>query len=161
MLRTSVVPTILKAGFRMNVIPSEAEATIDIRTLPDENVSDFFEQMRKVVDDPTIKVEPLSAGARTATPPSRIDTEMFRAIENTAKRLYPGSVTLPTMLTGATDMAQLRAKGVQSYGIGPALNDQDRTDYGAHSDVERIPVDQLHNFARFTWEVILSVAASK
>lgn len=161
MLRTSVVPTILKAGFRMNVIPSEAEATIDIRTLPDENVSDFFEQMRKVVDDPTIKIEPLNAGARTATPPSRIDTEMFRAIENTAKRLYPGSVTLPTMLTGATDMAQLRAKGVQSYGIGPALNDQDRTDYGAHSDVERIPVDQLHNFARFTWEVILSVAASK
>ena len=38
MLRTSVVPTILKAGFRMNVIPSEAEATLDIRALPDENI---------------------------------------------------------------------------------------------------------------------------
>jgi hypothetical protein len=58
-------------------------------------------------------------------------------------------------------MAQLRAKGIQSYGIGPALNDQDRDDFGAHSDIERIPEDELYNFVRFTWEVIHSVAASK
>jgi acetylornithine deacetylase/succinyl-diaminopimelate desuccinylase-like protein len=38
MLRTSVVPTILKGGFRVNVIPSEAEATVDIRALPDEDM---------------------------------------------------------------------------------------------------------------------------
>src|SRR5262249_42302927 len=38
MLRTSVVPTILKAGFRVNVIPSEAEATVDVRALPDEDM---------------------------------------------------------------------------------------------------------------------------
>lgn len=161
MLRTSVVPTILKAGFRMNVIPSEAEATIDVRALPDEDIPAFYEEMRKVVNDPAVKIEPLNAGARLATPPSRIDTEMFRAIEAAAKRLYPGSTTLPTMLTGATDMAQLRAKGIQSYGLGPALNDQDRTDFGAHSDVERIPIDQLHNFVRLVYEVVVPVAASK
>ena len=39
MLRTSVVPTIIKAGFRSNVIPSEAEATLDIRALPDEDMT--------------------------------------------------------------------------------------------------------------------------
>ena len=55
MLRTSVVPTILKAGFRMNVIPSEAEATIDIRALPDEDIAAFYEQMRRVIDDPAVK----------------------------------------------------------------------------------------------------------
>jgi acetylornithine deacetylase/succinyl-diaminopimelate desuccinylase-like protein len=145
----------------MNVIPSEAEATIDIRALPDEDVPAFFEEMRKVVSDPAVKIEPLNAGARTATPPSRIDTEMFRSIEAAASRLYPGSATLPTMLTGATDMAQLRAKGMQSYGLGPALNDQDRTNYGAHSDVERIPIDQLQDFVRFVYEVVVPVAASK
>ncbi len=62
---------------------------------------------------------------------------MFRALETVSKRLYPGSVTLPTMLTGATDMAFLRAKGIQSYGIGPASNSTDRTNYGAHSDVRK------------------------
>ncbi len=161
MLRTSVVPTILQAGFRMNVIPSEAEATLDIRVLPDENVPAFFEEMRRIVNDPAVRIEPLSAGARTATPPSRLDTEMFRAIEAAAKRLYPAATTLPTMLTGATDMAQLRAKGIQSYGIGPALEELDSINYGAHSDVERIPEASLHRLARFTWEIITQVAVSK
>ena len=161
MLRTSVVPTILKAGFRMNVIPSEAEATLDIRVLPDEDVGKFFEEMKKVVNDPAVKIEPLSAGARVATPPSRLDTEMFRAIETVGKRLYPGSTTLPTMLTGATDMAQLRAKGIQSYGIGPALEEADAINYGAHSDVERIPEASLYRLARFTWEIVTEVAVAK
>jgi acetylornithine deacetylase/succinyl-diaminopimelate desuccinylase-like protein len=161
MLRTSVAPTILKAGFRMNVIPSEAEATLDIRVLPDENVGEFFDEMRKVVNDPVVKIEPLDAGARVATPPSRLDSEMFRAIEAVSKRLYPQSTTLPTLLTGATDMAQLRAKGIQSYGIGPALEEADAINYGAHSDVERIPEASLHRFARFTWEIVTEVAAAK
>jgi hypothetical protein len=65
------------------------------------------------------------------------------------------------MLTGATDMAQLRAKGIQSYGIGPALEDSDSINFGAHSDVERIPETSLHRLARFTWEIVTEVAASK
>ena len=161
MLRTSVVPTILKAGFRMNVIPSEAEATLDIRVLPDEDVGAFYEEMRKVVNDPAVKIEPLAAGARVATPPSRLDTDMFRAIETVSKRLYPEATTLPTMLTGATDMAQLRAKGIQSYGIGPALEEGDSINFGAHSDVERIPEASLHRLARFTWEIVTEVAVAK
>ena len=75
-------------------------------------------------------------------------------------RRYPGSVTLPTMLTGATDMAFLRAKGVQSYGIGPAASDTDRTNFGPHSDVERLLESSLYSFVRFTWESVLEVWAS-
>jgi hypothetical protein len=86
---------------------------------------------------------------------------MFRALETVSKRLYPGSVTLPTMLTGATDMAFLRAKGMQSYGIGPVASDADRTNYGAHSDVERLLESSLYSFTRFTWEAVLEVSASK
>jgi acetylornithine deacetylase/succinyl-diaminopimelate desuccinylase-like protein len=161
MLRTSVVPTILKAGFRMNVIPSEAEATIDVRMAPGEDQNDFLEQMRRVIGDSAVKIERLTDGERPPTAPSRLDTAMFRALETVSKRMYPGSVTLPTMLTGATDMAFLRAKGIQSYGIGPATNDADRTNYGAHSDVERLAESSLYSFVRFTWEAVLEVAASK
>jgi hypothetical protein len=85
---------------------------------------------------------------------------MFRALETVSKRVYPGSVTLPTMLTGATDMAFLRVKGVQSYGIGPASSEADRTNFGAHSDVERLLETSLYTFARFTWEAVMEVAAS-
>jgi hypothetical protein len=65
------------------------------------------------------------------------------------------------MLTGATDMAYLRAKGVQSYGIGPASTDVDRTNFGAHSDVERLLESSLYSFVRFTWDVVTEVSASK
>ena len=64
MLRTSVVPTILKGGFRVNVIPSEAEATVDIRALPDEDMPSFFEEMRKLINDPAVKIEPLTDNLR-------------------------------------------------------------------------------------------------
>ena len=131
MLRTSVVPTILSAGFRMNVIPSQAEATIDVRMAPGEDQNAFFEQMTRLIGDPAVKIEHLTDGERPPTGPSRLDTDMFRALETVSKRMYPGSVTLPTMLTGATDMAFLRAKGIQSYGIGPGSTDTDQTNYGA------------------------------
>jgi acetylornithine deacetylase/succinyl-diaminopimelate desuccinylase-like protein len=161
MLRTSVVPTILKAGFRMNVIPSEAEATIDVRALPDEDVTKFYEEMRRVIGDPAVRIEPLTAGARPVAPPSRLDTEMYRALEQVSKRLYPGSTTLPAMLTGATDMAYLRAKGIQSYGIGPASSDEDNVKYGAHSDVERLLESSLYRFVEFTWAAVTDVAARR
>jgi acetylornithine deacetylase/succinyl-diaminopimelate desuccinylase-like protein len=59
MLRTSVVPTMLKAGVGANVIPSEAEATLDIRALPDENIGQFYAEMAKVIAEPAVKIVPL------------------------------------------------------------------------------------------------------
>src|SRR5207249_2083915 len=72
MLRTSVVPTMLKAGVGPNVIPSEAEATIDIRALPDENIPRFYETMQRIIGDPAIAIVPLPA-TRPASPASRLD----------------------------------------------------------------------------------------
>src|SRR2546428_13986008 len=88
--------------------------------------------------DPAVKVVPASTNLRAAGEPSRLDSEMYRAIEKASARMYPGATVLPTMSTGATDMAQLRAKGIQSYGIGPASTESDNINYGAHSDVERL-----------------------
>jgi acetylornithine deacetylase/succinyl-diaminopimelate desuccinylase-like protein len=160
MLRTSVVPTMLKGGVGPNVIPSEVEATLDIRALPDENIERFYQEMARVIDDPEVKVVPIP-NPRPATPPSRLDTEMFRILEQVSKRMYPGVTVLPSMSTGATDMAQLRNKGIQCYGIGPAVNDEDGANYGGHSDVERMPEASLYKFAEFTWNAVMDVAAAK
>jgi len=161
MLRTSIAPTLLKAGFRGNVIPSEAEAYLDIRALPDEDMEQFIERMRDVIGDPHIEIV-TGRSWREIAPASRLDTEMFRALEAAQARVYPGAVTLPTLLTGATDMAPLRAKGVQAYGIGPLAEE---TEYhqggGAHGDNERILERALHDFVRFQWYAVLEVAASR
>ena len=162
MLRTSAVPTIIKAGFRSNVIPSEAEATIDVRALPDEDMTKFYAELRRIINDPAVEVVGGNPETqRPASPPSRLDSEMFRALESVAKQLYPGSITLPSMLTGATDMAQLRAKGVQSYGIGPVVEEKDRNIGGAHSDDEREEESKLYDFMHYLWNVVTEVAARK
>ncbi len=159
MLRTSVVPTMLKAGVGPNVIPSEAEATIDVRALPDEDIDRFFAEMTKVIADPAVKVVPVPR-IRPPSPASRIDTEMYRAMEQAAKSVYPGAMVLPSMSTGASDQAQLRAKGIQSYGIGPASTESDATDYPAHGDVERLAESSLYPFVQYVWNVVTTVAAT-
>jgi acetylornithine deacetylase/succinyl-diaminopimelate desuccinylase-like protein len=160
MLRTSVVPTILKAGVGANVIPSEAEATIDIRILPDEDVAKFYEAMRRVIGDPAVRIVPIPS-SRPIAPPSRLDNDMYKALEQAGKRVYPGSTVLPGMLTGYTDMALLRARGIQAYGSGPAMTSNDRTNYGFHSDVERMPESSLYKFVEFLWHTVTTVAAHK
>jgi acetylornithine deacetylase/succinyl-diaminopimelate desuccinylase-like protein len=160
MLRTSVVPTMLKAGVGMNIIPSEAEATIDIRALPGEDIELFYEEMKRVIGDPSVRIVPIPA-TRPSSPPSRLDTDMYRVLEGVSRRMYPGAIVLPTMSTGASDMAQLRAKGIQSYGIGPAASAEDDADFGAHSDVERLLESSLYKFVEFTWNAVTEIAATK
>jgi acetylornithine deacetylase/succinyl-diaminopimelate desuccinylase-like protein len=161
MLRTSLVPTILKAGVGPNVIPSEAEATFDVRALPDEDIPRLFAEVTRLIADPAVKVEPITTNLRPVAPPSKLDSEMYRALETISIEMYPGSTVLPTMATGATDMAQLRAKGIQAYGIGPASTESDSINYGAHSDVERLLESSLYRFVEFTWRAVTAVAANR
>src|SRR5277367_336631 len=100
MLRTSVVPTMLRAGVGANVIPSEAEATLDIRALPDEDVDRFYAEMANVIADPAVKIVPLPQ-SRPPSPASKLGTEMYRVMEQVAGTIYPGAAVLPSMSTGA------------------------------------------------------------
>ena len=160
-LRTSVVPTVIEAGFRKNVIPSEASAMLDIRMLPDEDVGGFYEQLAEVIDDQRIEIVPERI-YRPAAPPSGIDNAMFESLERVANRMYPEAIVLPTMSTGGTDMAQVRAKGVPAYGIGPTRSIAERNSgNGAHGDNERVAEDAFVDFVRFVWMTVIDIAAAK
>ena len=161
MLRTSISPNIVKAGYRVNVIPSEAEATLDIRALPDEDLPRLFEQIRGVINDPAVSLAPVERETRPPAKPSHLGSEAFQAVEAAVKGVY-GVVTLPTMSTGATDMAYLRARGVECYGVGPATDTEDGPKgFGAHSDQERILEAELHRFVRYHWDIVAAVAGTR
>ena len=160
MLRSSLSPTIFDAGYRINVIPSESRASVDFRALPDENIEDYLDKIRGVIGDESIEV---SLGQRNTRPAGQasINTVAFSAIEENTDKHY-GVITLPTMSTGATDMAYLRARGVQCYGIGPAIDREDAgLGFGAHSDQERILISELNRFLRFNWDIVIDLAAKK
>ena len=158
--RTSVAPTVIDAGFRRNVIPSEASAILDIRMLPDENVEEFYAKLAEVIDDSRVEIVPEHI-YRPAAPPSEIDNEMFQTLERVAREMYPHSAVLPIMSTGATDMAQVRAKGMQAYGIGPSRTVEEmNSGFGAHGDNERITEEAFVDFVRFMWNVVVEIAAT-
>jgi len=158
MLRTSIVPTIIKGGFRSNVIPGDAEASLDVRALPDEDINAMIATLRQLINDPAVEIVPPSRG-RPGTPPSGLGTEMFRALERAQTGLFPGAVTLPVMLTGATDSAQLRAKGVQAYGLGSVVTDEERA--RIHGNDERLSVEGIGKFVEFVYRAVMDVAGAK
>ncbi len=159
--RTSVVPTVIDAGIRRNVIPSEASAILDIRMLPDENLEEFYEKLRIVINDPRIEIIPEKI-YRPAAPPSKIDNEMFQTLERIAKKMNPNANVLPIMITAASDMAQVRSKGMQCYGIGPARTIEEiNSGYGAHGDNERVSEEAFVEMVKFIWNTVIEIAAAK
>jgi acetylornithine deacetylase/succinyl-diaminopimelate desuccinylase-like protein len=160
MLRTSISPTLINGGYRINVIPSEARASLDVRMLPDDDPQRFLEELARVINDPSVKVSfsPETGASRPAGRPAQLDSEAFRVIQSAAARNYD-TVTIPMMGTSATDMAQVRAKHAECYGIGPAADFEDGAKgFGAHSDQERILEAELYRFVQFSYEVVLDLA---
>jgi len=158
MLRTSITPTIIQGGFRNNVIPAEAEATLDIRALPDENLDRFFAEMRRVINDPAVEVIALPR-YRPVPPVAPLNSEMFRALEKAQATVFPGAVTIPEMGTGSNDSAQLLAKGVQAYGVGAPGTSEDAE--GSHGNDERVSVEGLGQYVEFLYRAVVEVAAAQ
>jgi acetylornithine deacetylase/succinyl-diaminopimelate desuccinylase-like protein len=162
MVRTSVSPNIFTGGYRSNVIPSEATARLDVRMVPGEDAPALLEQIRKAIDDPTVDVQFAGGGGqRAAVPATRVDSELFKAVETAMTTVY-NVPALPTMSTYATDMWPLRARGVQCVGIGSAVDIEDQTKgFGMHSDQERLLESELHRFVRVNWTIVTTVAGGR
>lgn len=157
MLRTSISPTIIQGGFQSNVIPAQAEARLDIRAVPGEDIPAMVAALRRLIDDPAVAMVGPSGG-RPGTRPSGIDTDMFRALETAQRKLFPEAATLPLMLTGATDMAPLRARSVHAYGLDPPTSSEESA--GVHGNDERISVTGVRQFVQFVYEAVIAVAAA-
>lgn len=158
MLHTSISPTIISGGYRSNVIPSEAKATLDVRMMPEEDPAAFLAAVQAVINNPNVVARYTSNTSRPVPPPARLDSEAFKVIQSAVARNYD-TVAIPMMGTGATDMAQVRNRGVQCFGIGPAADLEDAPKgFGAHSDQERIIEAEIHRFVRFSYEIIYDLA---
>ncbi len=157
-IRTSVVPTIFQGGYQRNVIPSRAEATLDIRALPGTDPEVLFAELAKIIDDPNVRIEPMVV-TRPAHDPAPLQTPLFNAFERIIAEQHPDAVVLPSMLTGATDSAQLRAAGIPTYGFGPGSYLAENN--GIHGNDEFLRVKAYEDYVRLMWLIVNDVAASK
>jgi acetylornithine deacetylase/succinyl-diaminopimelate desuccinylase-like protein len=151
LLRNGVSPTLIHGGVRTNVIPTEAGATLNIRTLPGSRIEQVVTRLRTAVDDPNVTLEVTSSGEETPTSPA--PSPMFDAIAETARELQPTILPLPYLSTGATDSAPLRRAGIHCYGVLPFPLTQDDEDR-MHGHDERVGIPAIKFGTRLVYGVV-------
>jgi acetylornithine deacetylase/succinyl-diaminopimelate desuccinylase-like protein len=159
MVRDTVALTGLRSGLKHNVIPGRAEATLDVRLLPDTDAAAFLRELEAVIDDPEVRVLLPEAGVPAPSAASPFQSELFEAIAAEIERELPGSVTLPVQTTGGTDSEPFRQRGVPAYGYLPALlsAELNRT---IHGPDERFPLPELERAVRVTTRVLERLVAT-
>jgi len=154
-LRTGISATVVSGGIRSNVIPTEATALLNIRTLPGESIDAVVGRLQNAIGDASVELTITNRGEDA--PVSDFTSPMFSAIAGAAKELAPGMVTVPYMSTGASDSARLRQLGMQAFGILPFPMDQDDEDR-MHGNDERIPLASLDFGTRLIFGAVYRVA---
>ena len=138
-LRTTSNPTLLKAGYKHNVIPDIAEALIDIRTLAGEEDAVLDEIRQLVGDDIEIVVMHRDIGLENS-----FDGPLVDAMIGALGAHDPGAPVLPYLLSGGTDNKALAKLGITGYGFAP-LRLPPGLDFPAmfHGVDERVPLEAL------------------
>ena len=154
-VRNGISPTLVAGGTRSNVIPTEATATLNIRTLPGSGIQELLGRLRALVDDPDVTMHVRASGDEAS--PSPLDSPMYQAITEELRALEPGAITVPYLSTGATDSATLRRAGIACYGLLPFPLTQDDEDR-MHGHDERLGVEALGFGVRLVTRVVARVA---
>ncbi|MBL1100808.1 M20/M25/M40 family metallo-hydrolase [Streptomyces coffeae] len=141
-VRNSANPTVLEAGYKINVIPGSATAYVDGRILPGAE-EEFCTTLDRLTG-PEVDWEfhhrevPLQAPVGPGAP-------TYQAMRAAVERFDPGGHVVPYCMSGGTDAKQFSRLGILGYGFSP-LRLPEGFDYQAlyHGVDERVPVDALH-----------------
>ncbi len=154
-MRNGISATEVSGGVAGNVIPAEATAMLNVRTIPGHDIDGIVMRLEQCIDDPDVALTVTTRGVDA--PASNPDSPMFEAIAASARLIDPEMTVVPYLSTGGTDSAHLRRAGIDSYGILPfpmEQSDEERM----HGHDERVPVDSLHFGTRLIFESIRRVA---
>ncbi len=122
MLRNTVSINVIQAGSKTNVIPSLAEAKLDIRLLPGQDSEVFLAQVKAQLADDEIKISYITKDQSLGSP---IETKDYQTIENVLRHHFPDAVIAPWLMLGASDSRFFRERGVNAYGVFPAMFTKD------------------------------------
>ncbi len=160
-MRNTIAPVLISGGFRSNVIPGSAEATLNLRLIPGTDPREMVTLIERLVNNSRVAVRwniP-AAGAvpgQTITP-SSVETELYQTLAREAKAQWPTAQVTPYLFQAGTDAAAWRSRGVPVYGIYPypITNDELRR---MHGNDERVSVASLQQGTEMIYRTLVSVA---
>ncbi len=153
-VRNAISITMLEGSNKVNVIPAEATAQLDVRLLPNQDPGLFLNDLRKIIDDDSIKIEVVLSFASSASP---TDSEFFKVLEHIAGDLDAGVKVTTPFLTGFTDCHFFRDKGIPCYGFIPFRVPAKELG-GAHGNDERLSVENVKFGTRTMVEIVRKLA---
>lgn len=163
--RTTIAPTILRAGSAENVLPATAEALINLRIFPGETVRETYERIYDLVADQTLEVLPAHGetleGDHTWEPTeiSDIDSPQFRLLTRLAQSAYPEALVAPFMMNGATDSRHYSKLSHFIFRFSPILLSQEDQDT-VHGVNERLSFENAARMVSFMQALIRTASQS-
>jgi acetylornithine deacetylase/succinyl-diaminopimelate desuccinylase-like protein len=141
---TTMAPTVMHAGTKVNVIPDRVELDVDIRSLPGWRGSDVRAMLDEVIGGlaPDVEIRFHEEYEATTSP---IDTPLWDSLQRVSGVFYPGSKIVPFLTAGGTDAKFHRALGSTAYGFGLHSRAIGFEEYGTmfHGVDERVDVESL------------------
>jgi carboxypeptidase PM20D1 len=158
LIRTTTAPTVIHAGIKDNVLPSEATALINFRLLPGDRIEDVVAHVRAAINDPAVEIAPGSDFNSEASPPAPLDNAAFRLLERTALEIYPDALVSTGLVIGATDARNYAGVYEARYNFSPGvLKAEDLPTI--HGTNERIAVENYLGMIRFYAQLLRNWAA--
>ncbi len=157
LMRDTISLTMLNAGFKVNVVPTVAEAGLDCRLLPGTDADAFLKRLREQLGAGNFSIDYIQRP--DDAPPSPTSGEAWDAIKRVIASDFKDAIVVPWMTTGGTDSRFLRAKGVPSYGLVPAILDSGEISR-VHGDDERLSVENLSRGIKATYDLTIDLCAA-
>jgi carboxypeptidase PM20D1 len=156
-VRTTTAVTMMAGGTKANVLPVEARAVVNFRTLPGDSSAGVAERVRRIVNDSSVQVR-VVPGVSEPSPVSSPESAGYRAVATAIRQVFPGTVVAPYLVIGGTDARHyagltptlLRfAPGLETAGSPPRAHGTDeRIGIGEHAQAVRFYAQLIRNSAQ-------------
>jgi len=153
-IRTTTAPTIFKSGFKDNVLPAVATATVNFRILPGETSNDVITHIEKTLNDSRVKIKKIGQGNEPAAV-SDIHSDGFKQIEKSVKQVFKNTITAPSLMIGGTDEKHYSKVSDNLFRFLPSVFDSEDLKR-IHGINEKISIDNFKNCIRFYRQLILN-----
>jgi carboxypeptidase PM20D1 len=151
-IRTTMAPTFFNAGITENVLPASATAVVNLRLMPGDTIATAVEHVRRVIDDPNIKIAPLPVQVEPSSV-SDIHDPSFHLIQRTIRQTAPAALVAPSLLVAATDSRHYAGLTKNIFRFLPiTLGPDDTKRY--HGIDERISIEDYDRCVRFYAQLI-------
>ncbi|MCA1758493.1 MAG: M20/M25/M40 family metallo-hydrolase, partial [Bacteroidales bacterium] len=152
LVRTTTAPTLLKAGIKDNVLPTEATATVNFRLLPGLSTEKVIEHVNEVINDNRVIVTALE-NLKEPAQVSPIDCQAFNVLNKTIRESYENTYVAPTLMTASSDSYYYSEVSPHVYRFAPLQITPENIDL-FHNDNERISIENYETMINFYYRLV-------